>query len=97
MRFHKTNNISQNFSCVSIVFHEVSKSFVGFQFCFWYFRKMTAKFRFLLNRFEITKFRTFRWQKLNKSISQLPNVDISSVWSAGGSTVEKHSTTDNNV
>jgi hypothetical protein len=36
---------------------------------------MTAKFQFLLNKFEIWKFRTFQWRKLKKSISQLPNSD----------------------
>jgi hypothetical protein len=34
---------------------------------------MTAKFWFLLNTFEISKFHTFRWQKFKKSISQLPS------------------------
>ncbi len=37
-----------------------------------YFQKMTAKFQLLLNRFEISKFCTFQWRKLKKSISQLP-------------------------
>jgi len=41
-------------------------------FCFQYFWKMTAKFRFLSNSFEILKFWTWQWQKLKKSISQLP-------------------------
>ena len=59
MRFHKTNNISQNFSGVTLGFREVSKYFVDF----WYFRKMTPKFQFLLNRFEIYKFCTFQWWK----------------------------------
>jgi len=37
--------------------------FVDFQ----YFRKLTAKFQFHLNRFEISKCWTWRWQKLKKS------------------------------
>jgi hypothetical protein len=53
-------------------FQEVSKYFVDFQFCLWYFRKMTPKFWFHLHRFEISKFQTWQWQKLKKSISQLP-------------------------
>ncbi len=47
MRFDKTNDISQNFSGITLGFHEVSKYFVDFHFRFWYFRKMTTKFQFL--------------------------------------------------
>jgi len=65
MRFHKTNDISQNFS-------GITKYFVDFWFCFLYFWKMTVKFQFLLNRFKILKFWTWQWRKLKKSISQLP-------------------------
>jgi hypothetical protein len=71
-RFHETNDISQNFSGITIGFWKDSKYFVDFWFRFWYFRKMIAKFWFLSIRFEISKFRTFRWQKLKKSILQLP-------------------------
>jgi hypothetical protein len=74
MRYHKTNDISQNFSGITLGFCEVSKYFVEFRFCFQYFPKMTAKFRFPSNIFEISKFRTFQWRKLKKSISQLPSV-----------------------
>ena len=72
MKCHETNEISQNFSGITIDFCEIAKSFVDFCFCFCYLRKMTAKFQFLSKRFEISKFHTFRWQKLLKSISQLP-------------------------
>ncbi len=71
-RFDETNDISQNFSGITLVICEVLRYFVDFCFCFWYFRKMTAKFQFLSNRFEISKFCTFWWQKLKKSIAQLP-------------------------
>jgi hypothetical protein len=64
MRFHETNEISQNFSGITIDFREIAKSFVDFRFRFRYHRKMTAKFRCLSNRFEISKLRAFRWQKL---------------------------------
>ncbi len=49
--------------------------FVDFWFCFWCFQKLTAKFWFHLNRFKILKFRTWQWQKLKKSISQLPMLE----------------------
>ena len=42
----------------------IAKYFVDFQFNFWYFLKMTAKFLFLLNRFKLSKFHTFQWWKL---------------------------------
>ncbi len=72
MRFHESNDISQNFSGTILGFCEVAKYFVDFWFWFWYFQKMTAKFWFPSNRFKISKFQTWRWQKLKKSISQLP-------------------------
>ncbi len=56
MRFHETNNISQNFSGKTVGFCEISKYFVDFQFRFWYFQKMTAKFQFLSN---ISKLQSF--------------------------------------
>jgi hypothetical protein len=34
---------------------------------------LTVKFRFCLDRFESSKFWTWQWQKLKKSISQLPS------------------------
>ena len=61
MRFHETNEISQNVSGITKDFCEIVKSFVGFRVRFRYLRKMTAKFGCLLNRFEISKFCTFRW------------------------------------
>ncbi len=64
MRFHKTNNISQNFSGITFDFREILKYFVVFRFQF--FQKMTAKFRFLLNRFEISKFSDFLMVKVKK-------------------------------
>ncbi len=73
MRFHKTNDISWNFSGITLGFHKISKYFVDFQFRFKYFQKMTAKFQLLLNRFEISNFCTFWWRTLKKSILQLPN------------------------
>ncbi len=73
MRFYKTNDISQNFSGITLGFYEVSKYFVYFQFHYWYCQKMTVKFWFLLNWFKISKFCTFRWRKLKRSISQLPS------------------------
>ncbi len=72
MRFHETKHISQNFNGITLAFCEIWKYFFDFQFHFQYFQKMTAKFWFLLNKFEIWKFCTLRWWKLKKSISQLP-------------------------
>ncbi len=46
MRFHETNDISRNFSGITLGFREVLKYFVDFQFCFRYFQKMTPKFQF---------------------------------------------------
>ncbi len=37
------------------------------------FQKFTAKFWSLLNRFKISKFWTWRWRTLKKSISQIPS------------------------
>jgi hypothetical protein len=59
MRFHET------LSSVKLQMY-----FAEFQFCF---QKKTAKFRFHLIRFEISKFPTWQWQKLKKSIMQLLN------------------------
>jgi hypothetical protein len=73
MIFHETNEISQNLSGIILRFHSVAMYFVNVQFCFWYFQKMTAKFQFHSNRFEISKFRTWQWQKFKKSILQLPS------------------------
>ncbi len=64
MRYHKTNNISQNFSGLTLGFCDISKFFVDLLFHFQYLWKMTAKCQFLSNRFTISKFRTFQWQKL---------------------------------
>jgi hypothetical protein len=83
MRFHKTNDISQNFSGITLGFCEVAKYFVDVWFLFRYFQKMAAKFWFHSNIFEILKFRTWRWQKLKKSMSQLPTWrqnDMSGKW-----------------
>ena len=81
MRFHKTNNISQNFSgIVTLGFCEVAKYFVDFQFCFRYFQKMTPKFRFHSFIFEILKFRTLQWRKFKKSISQLTHIMLSIIY-----------------
>ncbi len=66
MRFHKTNDISWNFSGITLGFHEVLNYFLDIWFCFRYFQKMTSKLQFLLNWFKISKFRTFQWQKLIK-------------------------------
>jgi hypothetical protein len=72
MKSHETNDISQNFSGITLGLCEILKYFVDFRFRFKYLRKMTAKFWLLSNSFEISKFRTFRWRKIKKSISQLP-------------------------
>ncbi len=56
MRFHETNDISQNFSGKTLAFHEALKYFVDFWFHFKYFQKMTPKFLFHSSRFEISKF-----------------------------------------
>ncbi len=72
MRFHETNDISGNFSSIILGIRDVVKYFVDFRFRIWYFWKMTAKFQFCLNRFDIFKFWTWWWWKLKKSISQLP-------------------------
>ncbi len=72
---HKTNSISRNFSGITLGFHEVSKYFVDFWFCFRYFQKMTPKFQFCLYKFEISKFQIWRWRKFKKSILQLPRGD----------------------
>ncbi len=49
MRFHKTNDISQNFSSITLGFCEVAKYFVDFRFRFRYFQKMTPKFLEVMN------------------------------------------------
>jgi hypothetical protein len=36
---------------------------------------LTAKFQFYLNRFKISKFSTWQWQKLEKSILELPSFE----------------------
>jgi hypothetical protein len=64
MRFHKTNDISWNFSGITLGFREVAKYFVHYWFCFRCFQKMTAKFWLHLNRFEISKIHTWLLQKL---------------------------------
>jgi hypothetical protein len=74
MRFHKTNDISQNFSGITLGYCEVLNYFVDFQFRFRYFQKMTPKFWFCLYRFKILKFWTWRWWKFKKSKSQLPKL-----------------------
>jgi hypothetical protein len=61
MRFHETNDISQNFSGITLGFHEVAKYFVDFQLHYQYFQKMIAKFEFCSNIFEISKFQTLQW------------------------------------
>ncbi len=77
-RFHETNKISGNCSGITLGFCEISKYFVDFQFCFKYLRKMTVKFRLLWNRFEISKFHTFRWRKLKKV-----NITVTQVYNTG--------------
>ncbi len=77
MRFHKTNNIWWNFCGIVLCFHSFVMYFVDFWFCFWFFQKMIAKFWFHLNRFKISKFRTWQWRKLKKSMSQLPTLQNS--------------------
>jgi hypothetical protein len=77
MRFHKTNDISQNFSGVTLGFHEILKYFLDFCFHFRYFRKMTPKFQCHSYRCKISKFQTWQWRKFKKSISQLPNSSCS--------------------
>jgi len=42
-------------------------------FAFWCFRKFPAKFWSLSNWFKISKFWTWRWRTLKKSISQIPS------------------------
>ncbi len=69
-----SSSISLNFSGIILGFCVVAKYFVDFRFRFRYFRKMTEKFWFRLNRFKILRFQTWRWWKLKKSISQLPKV-----------------------
>ncbi len=76
VRFHKTNNISWNFSSITLGFHEVSKYFVDFRFCFGYFRKLTPKFWFCMYRLKILKFQTWWWWKFKKSISLLPTLKL---------------------
>jgi hypothetical protein len=66
MRFHETNDISQNFSGITLGFHDISKHFADFQFRFQYFQKMTAKFQFHSNRFENFKVSHFSMAKVKK-------------------------------
>ncbi len=56
IRFHETNDISQNFSSITVGFREISKYFVDFWFRFQYFQKMTPKFWFRSYRLKILKF-----------------------------------------
>ncbi len=71
MIFHKTNVIHKKI-VIKLCFCSLTMYFVDFRFRFWYFWKSTIKFQSRLNWFEILKFRIWRWQKLKKSISQLP-------------------------
>jgi hypothetical protein len=73
---HQTNDTSQNLSGIILFFYSIAMYFIDFWFRFRYFRKMVAKFQFHSNRFKIFKFKTWQWQKLKKSISQLPRHGI---------------------
>ncbi len=76
MRFHKTKDILQNFSGITLDFCEIAKYFVDFWFYLWYFQKMTAKFWVLLNRFEILKFKIWQWRKLKSQYRSCLNERI---------------------
>ncbi len=71
MKFHETNRISVNF--IGIIFYFCSFAMYFVDFCY-SFQKLIAKFQFHLDRFEISKFQTWRWPKLKKSILQLPKL-----------------------
>ncbi len=73
-QFHE---ISWYFIGIILCFRSVAMYFVDFQFPFRCFWKLTAKFRFHLNRFKILKFQTWQWRKLKKSIWQLPMAEHS--------------------
>jgi hypothetical protein len=66
MRFHETNDISRIFSGKTLGFCEVAKYFVDFQFRFRYFQKMTGKFQFHSNRFEIFEVSNLAMAKVKK-------------------------------
>jgi hypothetical protein len=66
--FHETNDISQNFSGITLGFCEVSKYFVDFLFHSWYFQKMTPKFLVLfvpIQNFEVSNLAMAKVQKVN--------------------------------
>ncbi len=72
MRFHKTNDISQNFSGKTLEFCEILKYFVDFQFRFQYFQKMTAKFQLLLKQiwnFKVSHFSMAKVKKVNIAVT----------------------------
>jgi hypothetical protein len=55
MRFHKTNDISQNFSGIILGFHEVLKYVLDFCIHFQYFRKMNFSVIFTDLKFQSFK------------------------------------------
>ena len=74
--FNDYTEILWNFIGIILCFRSVAMYLVEFRFCFWCFQKLTAKFQFHSDRFEISKFRTWWWRKLKKSILQSPNFCI---------------------
>ncbi len=72
----KVNKISWLFTVyygTLLRFHLTLIYFINFWFHFWCFWKFTSKFGSLSKWFKISKFWTWQWQKMKKSISQISN------------------------
>ncbi len=72
MRFHKTNDISQNFSGIILCFCSVAMYFVDFQFSFRYFQKMTAKFHISfeqIRNFKVSNLVMAKVEKVNMAVT----------------------------
>jgi hypothetical protein len=76
MTFHESWwNFTKFHGILLLHFHSVLMYFVNFGFRFWSFQKLPTKFQSLSDWFKISRFWTLQWQKLKKSISQLPTFD----------------------
>ncbi len=80
MRLYETNEVSWNFLGIILCFCSVVTYFVDFRFHFPCFRKLTTKFHFRVERFEILKFWTWpivsnTWPKqfINKGPWRFPD------------------------
>ncbi len=64
-------NFTVYYYSILLKFRSTSMYFVNFEFHFWSFQKFTTNFWSLLKLLKISKFLTWQWQKLKKSILQI--------------------------